>query len=256
MQNKQNNLPRIKPDTRQHLKQFYLNGQAPPTVSYTNPKERKVATSLLWPVSPSPTTVSVVAPGPDFSRGRRTLSGTPRPDAQVHHTTGAAASPVRTSLDRPLAKPRAQDLFHRQDKTPSTDQQHRSPENQKNTGTLEGKKETGRLEDWKTPPKNLFSRSALSAFCSAGLRPSLRPVFGPASLRASTRSLSKGGVPSRSPSTPPRAGDGGVSFGSEPGNYSPKKRPPPFLTFDPRLGSHLPHTERGENRRESERGRI
>ena len=51
----------------------------------------------------------MVAPGPDSSRGRRTLSGTPRPDAQVHHTTGAAASLVRASVDRPLAKPRAQD---------------------------------------------------------------------------------------------------------------------------------------------------
>ncbi len=51
----------------------------------------------------------MVAPGPDSSRGRRTLSGTPRPDTQVHHTTGAAVSPVRASLDRSLAKPRAQD---------------------------------------------------------------------------------------------------------------------------------------------------
>ncbi len=57
----------------------------------------------------SPTSVGVVAPGPDSSRGRRTLSGTPRPDTQVHHTTGAAVSPVRASLDRSLAKPRAQD---------------------------------------------------------------------------------------------------------------------------------------------------
>jgi len=45
----------------------------------------------------SPTTVGVVAPGPDSFRGPRTLSGTPRPGAQVHHTTGAAASPVRAS---------------------------------------------------------------------------------------------------------------------------------------------------------------
>ena len=75
-----------------------------------------------WPVSPSLTTVGVVTPGPDLSRGRRTLSGTPRPDAQVHRTTGAAASPVRASLDRPLAKPRAQD----QDEDQKTSQEELS----------------------------------------------------------------------------------------------------------------------------------
>ena len=57
----------------------------------------------------SPTTVGVVASGPDSSRGLRTLSGTPCSDAQVHHTTGAAASLVRASVDRPLAQSRAQD---------------------------------------------------------------------------------------------------------------------------------------------------
>ena len=104
-------------------------------------------------------------------------------------------------------------------------------------------------------------RLVLSAFCSAGLR----PVFGPASLRASARSLSKGGVPSRSPSTPPRAGAGGFSFGSGPGNYSPKKRPPPFLTFDPRLGRISPtpsagkiggNPSAGEFRREKQAGKV
>ena len=45
----------------------------------------------------SPATVGVVAPGPDSFRGPRTLSGTPRPNARVHHTTVAAASPVRAS---------------------------------------------------------------------------------------------------------------------------------------------------------------
>jgi len=47
-----------------------------------------------------------------------------------------------------------------------------------------------------------------SASCRAGLRPSLRPVFGSASLRASARSLSKGGVPSRSPLPAPCGGRG------------------------------------------------
>ena len=79
---------------------------------------------------------------------------------------------------------------------------------------------------------NYSFTTRLSAFSSAGLRPSLRPVFGSASLRASARSLSKGGVPSRSPSTPCRAGAGGVSFGSGPGNYSPKIRPLPYMTSD------------------------
>ena len=207
----------------------------------------------MWPVSPSPTTVSVVVPGPDLSRGLRTLSGTPRPDAQVHHTTGAAASPVHASLDRPLTKPRDQDLYNR----PAA-QKLRKPEEHRNSRRQEGDRKTGRLLKASRPAarKNSLRRLVLSACCSTGLRPSLRPVFGPASLRASWRSLSKGGVPSRPPSTPRRVGSGGVGFGSGPGNYSPKKRPPPFLTFDPRLGSHFPHTERGENRRESERGRI
>ena len=54
-------------------------------------------------------------------------------------------------------------------------------------------------------PPNSRSRSAS---CRAGLRPSLRPVFGSASLRASARSLSKGGVPSRSPLSAPCGGRG------------------------------------------------
>ena len=37
----------------------------------------------------------------------------------------------------------------------------------------------------------------------------------------------EGGVPSRSPSTLPRSGDGGVSFGSEPGKSFPQKEAPP-----------------------------
>jgi len=56
----------------------------------------------------------------------------------------------------------------------------------------------------------LLSRppTSRSASCRAGLRPSLRPVFGSASLRASARSLSKGGVPSRSPLPAPCGGRG------------------------------------------------
>ena len=55
---------------------------------------------LQWSSSPSPTTVSMVAPGSGLPRGQRTLSGTPRPDAQVHHTAGTAAPSVRVSHQR------------------------------------------------------------------------------------------------------------------------------------------------------------
>ena len=123
--------------TAQTLRQFYLLDTAPQH-AYKNPK-RKEGTSLDGRRVLSPTTVGVVAPGPDLSRGRRTLSGTPRSDAQVHHTTGAAASPVRASLDRPLATPRAQDQDEDQNdrnsktktRTKTTGRQRRGPRRKK-----------------------------------------------------------------------------------------------------------------------------
>ena len=93
-----------------HLFSFYLTDWRHKH-TYKSPKKRRDFS--WWPSSPPPPTVSVVVPGCDLSRGRRTLSGTPRPGAQVHHTTGAAASPVRASMCRPLAKPRAQDRDER-----------------------------------------------------------------------------------------------------------------------------------------------
>ena len=88
-----------------HLRSFYLAAHG---ATACIQKERE-KTSLQRPSSPSPTTASVVAPGSGLPRDRRTLSGTPRPDAQVHQTAGTAAPPVRVSTNRPLAGPRAQD---------------------------------------------------------------------------------------------------------------------------------------------------
>ena len=70
---------------------------------------------------------------------------------------------------------------------------------------------------------------------------------------SSIQNLLEGGVSSCFPSTPPLSGGGGGGFGPEPGKSSPKKRPPPFLTLDLRLGSPLPHPVRGEAEREPER---
>ena len=90
----------------------------------------------------------MVAPGSGLPRGRRTLSGTPRPDAQVHHTAGTAAPPVHVSTNWPLTGPRAQE-----------------PSEEKNWTTGETgasmNQEEGRA-------------SRASALYSAGLRPSQR----------------------------------------------------------------------------------
>ena len=121
-------------------------------------KTRKKSSDFpWWPVSPSPTTVGVVAPGPDLSRSRRTLSGTPRSDAQVHHTTGAAASPVRASLDRPLATPRAQDQDEDQNdrnsktktRTKTTGRQRRGPRRKKDSDEGQDDKDKDEGQDEK-----------------------------------------------------------------------------------------------------------
>ena len=152
-------------------------------------------------------------------RGRRTLSGTPRPDVQVHHTAGSAAPHVHASTNRPLAGPRAQD----REKERERSRQDKRGEHFRTRG--ERSSSMNRRETTKKKQARQPRASCLSAFCSAGLRPSLRPVFGSASLRASARSLSKGGVPSRPPSPRAMRGTGEVSFGSGPRNYSPKMRP-------------------------------
>ena len=93
----------IIPNNSRHtatLKRFYFTDRRlPQSVTQTPKKEKGVATSLFVVAGESsPTTVSVFPPGPDSVRGRRTLSGTSRPDARVLCATGAAASPDRASL--------------------------------------------------------------------------------------------------------------------------------------------------------------
>ena len=90
----------IKPDTRQHLSGFTLLDRRLPQTFTQTPKKQRKKGSRDFPFvagESSPPTVSVVPPGPDSFRGRRTLSGTSRPDARVLCMTGAAASPDRAS---------------------------------------------------------------------------------------------------------------------------------------------------------------
>ena len=64
--------------------------------TYKTPKKRKEKRDLpCWPSSPPLPTVSLFAPGSGLPRGRRTLSGTPRLDAQVHHRPHCGASRPR-----------------------------------------------------------------------------------------------------------------------------------------------------------------
>ena len=89
------------------LKQLYFTGHGA-TTSIQN-SEKKMVTSL-WAVESSSHDRRRGRAWPRLlSRSASSLSGTPRPNAQVRHTTGAAASPIRASVDRPPAKPRAQD---------------------------------------------------------------------------------------------------------------------------------------------------
>ena len=146
----------------------------------------------MRPSSPPPTTVGVVAPGPDSSRGRRTLSGTPRPDAQVHPTTGAAASPVHASLDRPLAKPRAQDQDEDQN-----DERLRRQKTASKTTRADERRGRGRGEEEEEERR---ARPARVRPLWSGAPPSLRRILGSTPpLRGVSRSLSKGGVPSLRP---------------------------------------------------------
>ena len=103
---------------------------------------------------------------------------------------------------------------------------------------------------------NSLSRS-LSArpFVTRGPAPSARLVFGSAPLRAPSRTCSKGACPLAFPPPRPVRGAREADLARSQGIHSPKKRPPPFLTPDPRLGSPLPHPVHGEVGRESERGR-
>ena len=143
-----------------HLFSFYLTDWRHKH-TYKSPK--KIRDFPWWPSSPPPPTVSVVAPGSDLSRGRRTLSGTPRPGALVHHTTGAAAFPVRASVDRPLAKPRAQDQDEDQNdrnsktraktkKTQATTTQPRRRQRLSNSRRTKTPKARTRQRLWKVRP--------------------------------------------------------------------------------------------------------
>ena len=91
------------------LKRFYFTDRCLPQSVTQNPKERKKGSrdSLSLAGKSSPTTVSVVPPGPDSVRGRRTLSGTSCPDARVLCLTGAA-----TSLDRASSGSAARQVDH------------------------------------------------------------------------------------------------------------------------------------------------
>ena len=168
-------------------------------------------TSLSWPANP--------------------LRHSPRPDAQVHHTAGSAAPPVRASSNRPLAGPRAQDREKEREREISSGQDGRALQDKR--GEIVERKSQLPTPARHTTHEPTHEARVLSAFCRAGLRPLLRPVFASASLRASARSLSKGACPLTLP--PPRAvrGRGEVSFGSGPRNYPPKSGPHLFSPLNP-----------------------
>ena len=113
---------------------------------------------------------------PGLPRGRRTLSGTPRPDAQVHHTASTAAPSVRVSHQQAAHRTTSAGT-KREEK--EEDMDHRGDRGELACG----------------PP--FIARG--STLHSAELRPSLRPVLGSTSFRGVSRSLSKGGVPSLRP---------------------------------------------------------
>ena len=95
---------RIIPNNSRHtatLKRFYFtHRRLPQSVTQTPMKERKKGSHdfpFVVAGESSPTTISVVPPGPDSVCGRRTLSGTSHPDARVLCATGAVASLDRAS---------------------------------------------------------------------------------------------------------------------------------------------------------------
>ena len=193
-------------------------------------------TSLSWPANP--------------------LRHSPRPDAQVHHTAGSAAppsTPPRTGRS-PDHERRTERRRERERSRPDKRGEHFRTRGERSSR----EKASSQLQHDARPPHTTLTLHTKVVCCppfverGSALRSS--PFSAPPPFELLGEASRRGGVPSRSPPTPPRAGAGAVSFGSGPGHYSPKKRPPPFLTFDPRLGSHFPPTERGEIRRESEPG--
>ena len=90
-----------------HLGRFTLQDTAPQH-AYKN-KERPPFSGRRAVTSRSHDSQRGRAWCPGLPRGRRTLSGTPHPDAQVHHTAGSAAPSVRVSTNWPLTGPRAQE---------------------------------------------------------------------------------------------------------------------------------------------------
>ena len=123
---------------------------------------------------------------PGLPRGRRALSGAPRPDTLVRTTQPAElhlqpaslmcrpdSSPTRASANRSL---------HRTTR-PTTGRAKRRVNHEKRKQREHG------------PPGDRGEPRVRSAFYSAGLRPSLHPVYGSTSLRGVSRSLSKRGVP-------------------------------------------------------------
>ena len=118
-------------------------------------------------------TVSGVAPGSDLPRGRRTLSSTPRPDAQVHHRPHCGASHPR--LHQQAARERA--------------------------------RRKGARAFWRREHEPRRGRaSRVSALYGAGLRPSLRPVSGSTSLLEASQK-GRSSLPTASHRRPPIGGE-------------------------------------------------
>ena len=132
----------------------------------------------------------------------------PRPDVQVLHTTGAAASPVRASSGSAARQALllSTQLFF----WPST-----------------------QLFFWPSTPNN-SQEAALSAFSSAGLRPFAPPRFQPRLSSSFTQKLLERGVPSRSRLHPALRGVR-VSSGRQ-------------LSIPHRAGPHPKRRETGEGR--------
>ena len=151
---------------------------------------------------------------PGLPRGRRTLSGTPRPDAQVHHTAGTAAPSVHVSHQQAA---------------------HRTT----SAGTKRGKEEEeldhrGDRAGETHEPRGESEPRVRSALYSVGLCPSQRgapPVAPPRSWLH---------LPSRSFEKPLEGGRALTPTASRRASTNQKR-----AALTPSI-----HTKRGENRRE------
>ena len=157
--------------------------------------------------------------------GRRTLSCTsrpargPQPRVPPAWSTGPVPARPGWSVSRvqTLASPTTQLLSNSTPPNSRNSLNSRKKRNSSNNSRKSATPATQLLSTRATTPRSHFVR----LFVTRGPAPSPRPPS------SSTQKLLEGGVPSRSPSTPPRSGDGGVSFGSEPGKSFPQKEAPP-----------------------------